>query len=55
MHGAWSRGAAPANQPLSFRASRNQEFTVHGSVHGKVCLRHGRRLHRALARHMKTP
>jgi hypothetical protein len=31
--GAWSRGAAP---------SPNQEFTVHASMYGKVCLRHGR-------------
>ena len=33
------------------RSSPNQEFTVHASMYGKVCLGHGRRLHRASARH----
>jgi hypothetical protein len=32
-------------------ASPNQEFTVHASMYGKACLRHGRRLRRAPARH----
>jgi hypothetical protein len=38
-------------QPLSFRARPNQEFTVHTSAYGKVCLSHSRRLHWASARH----
>jgi hypothetical protein len=50
--GAWSRGATPANQLLSFGASPNREFTVYASRYGKVCLRHGRRLHRASARYI---
>jgi hypothetical protein len=49
--GAWSRGTVPTNQPLSFEASPNQEFTVRASMFGKVCLRHRRRLRRASARH----
>jgi hypothetical protein len=49
--GVWSRGATPVNQPLSLGVSLNQEFTVQASVYGKVCLRHGRMLHRAPARH----
>jgi hypothetical protein len=28
-----------------------RRYAVHASVYGKVCLRHGRRLHRASARH----
>ena len=35
------------------RSSPNQEFTVHASMYGKVCLRHGRRLRRASARHKR--
>ena len=35
----------------SVEASHNQEFAVHASMYGKVCLRHGRRLRRASARH----
>jgi hypothetical protein len=51
--GAWSRGAAPANQPLSFKASPNREFNIHASVHGKAPRpRHGQRPHRASAHHI---
>jgi hypothetical protein len=53
--GAWLRGAASVNQLLSFEASLNREFTVYASGYDKVCLRHGRRLHRALARYITFP
>ena len=33
--GAWSRGAAPTTQPLSFGASPNREFAVHASMYGQ--------------------
>jgi hypothetical protein len=33
------------------RRQPNQEFTVQASMYGKVCLRHGQRLHRVPARH----
>ena len=36
---------------ISLGASPNQEFAVHASMYGKVSLKHGRRLHRASARH----
>ena len=45
------RGHVVQRRPISLGASPNQEFAVHASMYGKVSLRHGRRLHRASARH----
>jgi hypothetical protein len=52
--GAWSDGAAPAQSAAQSRANPSQKFIVHASMYGKVCLRHGRRLHRASARHNES-
>jgi hypothetical protein len=47
----WRSASQSAAQP---RASPSQKFIVHVGMYGKVCLRHGRRLHRASARHNES-
>jgi hypothetical protein len=49
--GRWRGASQSAAQP---RTSPGRKFTVHVGMYGKVCLRHGRRLHRASVRHNES-